>query len=73
MTEGMETWCSCPHIRAGNLVFKATAWNDACPEHGVGTPYFQALPSLPYGYGDERATTREEWLAFLAETPPEDE
>jgi len=64
--------CTCPHIRAGNQTFKERAWNDACPEHGVGTEYFQALPVMPYGYRDERTTTREEWLAFLRQENEEE-
>lgn len=45
-------------------VYYGKSWSDICPEHGVGTEYFQKLDSLPYGYYDERYTTREEWIEF---------
>jgi hypothetical protein len=57
--------CRCPHIRVGNEIWPQRSWDDACPLHGVGTEYFRSLPVMPYGYRDERTTTREEWLAFL--------
>lgn len=57
--------CRCGTVRAGNQEFGKN-WSDACPEHGVGTEFFRALPSMPYGYADERDTTREDWLEFLA-------
>jgi hypothetical protein len=33
----------------------------------VGTEYFQKLEKLPFGYADERNTTREEYFAILEE------
>jgi hypothetical protein len=59
--------CRCPPVNVGRETWWGTrAWSDSCPEHGVGTGYFRALPVLPFGYATERDTTREEWLAFLA-------
>ena len=49
-------------MRAGNYVSGSRAWDDMCPVHGVGTEWFRSLRTLPYGFGGERETTREEWL-----------
>jgi hypothetical protein len=43
------------------------SWDPDCPEHGVGTGYFQSLPVLPFGYRNERETTREEWIQWRRE------
>lgn len=64
--------CTCPHVMLDRELFPSTAWSDSCPVHGVGTEYFRALKTLPYGFGEERDTSREEWLAFLSQ-PPEDD
>ncbi len=57
--------CTCGHIVIGLEVTALRSWSELCPEHGVGTQYFRELPVMPFGYADERHTTREEWLAFL--------
>jgi len=59
--------CTCGHVRIGMEQAGLRSWSDRCGEHGVGTPYFQALAVMPYGYANERDTTREEWLEFLEE------
>jgi len=58
--------CTCPHIIVGHEVWPTTAWSDTCPRHGVGSEYFRTLAVMPFGFRDERNTTREEWLAFVA-------
>ena len=57
--------CTCGHIMVGMERTDARNWSECCEEHGVGTPYFQALPVMPFGYAGERSTTREEWLEWL--------
>lgn len=57
--------CTCPHVMLGSERTSSRAWSDRCPEHGVGTQYFQQLKSMPYGYADERYTTREDWMLFV--------
>lgn len=56
--------CTCPHVMIGSTVYPATSWSDMCEAHGVGTDFFRALKVKPFGYADERETTREEWLAW---------
>lgn len=59
--------CHCPPVNVGNeRWWHQRAWSDICPEHGVGTDYFRKLGKMPFGFADERDTTREEWLAFKA-------
>jgi hypothetical protein len=59
--------CTCPDVvlNAGAETGSKN-WSDACDEHGVGTPYFKAMPVKPFGYGSEAKTTRKQWLAYLA-------
>jgi hypothetical protein len=63
----MHPECTCPHVVVDHEVYPATAWSDRCPVHGVGTDYFRALKHLPFGFAEERDTTREEWLEFVAQ------
>jgi hypothetical protein len=63
----MSDECTCPHLLLDRVVLEQRAWSDECPVHGVGTDYFRSQATLPYGYAEERDTTREEWLAFLAD------
>ncbi len=63
-----EPECRCPHLRLDDKVLEQRAWSDRCPRHGVGTENFRSRVLLPFGYATERDTTREEWLAFLANT-----
>ena len=59
--------CTCGHVNVGLDTTNLRSWSDRCDEHGVGTEYFRNLPVMPFGYAEERGTTREEWLAFLEE------
>lgn len=54
--------CTCPHLMLGFTALPSTSWSDMCPAHGVGTDFFRGLKVKPFGYADEQATTREEWL-----------
>ena len=55
--------CRCPPVNVGfERFWGSRVWNDACPEHGVGTDYFRNLTDIPYGYAGERETSREDWL-----------
>lgn len=58
--------CECPGVRVGGQPTGTRNWSDRCPDHGVGTAYFQALHPKPFGYADEALTTRAEWLDYLA-------
>jgi hypothetical protein len=64
-TEEKEVSCTCPHIMVDHVPYPPKSWSDTCPEHGVGSEYFQGLDNMPYGYASERHTTREEWLDLL--------
>jgi hypothetical protein len=57
--------CTCSHIMLGLERTNCLSWSERCEEHGVGTQYFRDLKTLPFGYADERETTREEWLKWL--------
>lgn len=54
--------CTCGHVIVRLNTTNIRSWSDRCEEHGVGTEYFRNLKVLPFGYADERETTREEWL-----------
>jgi hypothetical protein len=58
--------CTCGHVWFGTYKTESRDWSDACPEHGVGTEYFQGMKQMPFGYAEERNTSREDWLRFLA-------
>jgi hypothetical protein len=64
---GVDPECTCPFVRAGDYVSTTRCWDDMCAVHGVGTEYFRGLASMPYGYRDERGTSREEWEALRRE------
>lgn len=57
--------CTCGHVIVRLNTTNIRSWSDRCEEHGVGTEYFRNLKVLPFGYADERETTREEWLRWL--------
>jgi hypothetical protein len=40
------------------------SWHENCPEHGVGTEYFKGLGIMPFGYKNERKTSRESWIRY---------
>lgn len=57
--------CECPEVRVGWQLTGSRNWSDSCPEHGVGTDWFQAMEPKPFGYADEALTSRPEWLDYL--------
>lgn len=57
--------CECPEVKVGGQPAGSRNWSDSCPEHGVGTDWFQALDPKPFGYAAEADTTRAEWLDYL--------
>lgn len=65
--------CTCPFVRAGDYVSGTRCWDDMCVVHGVGTEYFAGLAVLPYGYRDERGTSRGEWEEFKRQAAEREE
>jgi hypothetical protein len=57
--------CTCPEVMLDRRATGNYAWHELCEVHGIGTEYFRTLEKLPYGYAQERNTTREEWLEVL--------
>jgi hypothetical protein len=65
----MPDLCTCPHLLLGGKRLEQRNWGEACPEHGVGSAYFQALPQRPFGFRDEEfaTMTRGQYLEMLDE------
>jgi hypothetical protein len=61
--------CTCPHLLLGGKRLEQRTWGETCPEHGVGSAYFQALPQRPFGFRDAEFTmmTRVQYLELLDE------
>lgn len=63
----MSTDCICGRILVHGEPVDMKMLNPDCPVHGVGSAHWQALPQMPFGFHEERYTTREEWMAIRAQ------
>jgi hypothetical protein len=43
MTTGESPECTCQVVRAGNCDATGLNWKAACPVHGLGTDYYEAV------------------------------
>ena len=71
----MPDSCTCPHLHLGGKRLEQRTWGETCPEHGVGSAYFQALPQRPFGFRDEEfaTMTRKQYLELMDELAEEED